>query len=247
MSDAPRKIAVVTGASSGIGAATARRLAADGYQVVLAARRLDRLQDLAAEIDGVAVQCDITDQADVDALAAQFPTIHMLVNNAGGAHGKTTVMESDEGQWRTMWETNVLGTMRVCRALVPALIASGDGLIVTITSVAAFETYEGGSGYTSAKHAESALAMTLRKELLGEPVRLTEIQPGLVETEFSLVRFGGDQAAADAVYQGMTPLQADDIARTISFVAAQPSHVNLDTILIRARDQYANDHVLRRR
>ena len=112
--------------------------------------------------------------------------------------------------------------------------------------MAAFETYEGGSGYTSAKHAESALAMTLRKELLGEPVRLTEIQPGLVETEFSLVRFGGDKAAADAVYQGMTPLQADDIARTISFVAAQPAHVNLDTILIRARDQYDNDHVLRR-
>lgn len=111
MPDASRKIAVVTGASSGIGAATARRLAADGYQVVLAARRLDRLQDLAAEIDGVAVRCDITNQADVDALAAQFPTIHVLVNNAGGAHGKATVMESDEGQWRTMWETNVLGTM----------------------------------------------------------------------------------------------------------------------------------------
>lgn len=246
MSDEAHKIAVVTGASSGIGAATARHLAADGYRVVLAARRLDRLESLAAEIDGVAVKCDITQQADVDKLAAQFPVIDVLVNNAGGAHGKTTVLESDEAQWRTMWETNVLGTMRVCRALVPALIASGNGLIVTITSVAAFETYEGGSGYTSAKHAESALAVTLRKELLGEPVRLTEIQPGLVETEFSLVRFGGDKAAADAVYQGMTPLQAEDIARTISFVVAQPPHMNVDTILIRARDQYDNDHVLRR-
>jgi NADP-dependent 3-hydroxy acid dehydrogenase YdfG len=136
-----------------------------------------------------------------------------------------------------MWETNVLGTLRMTRALLPKLIDSGDGLIVTVTSVAAFEVYDGGSGYTSAKHAQSALHRTLRGELLGKPVRLTEIAPGAVETEFSLVRFAGDQQRADAVYAGMTPLVAEDIAEVIGFVASRPSHVNIDKVVIRPRDQ----------
>jgi NADP-dependent 3-hydroxy acid dehydrogenase YdfG len=136
-----------------------------------------------------------------------------------------------------MWETNVMGTLRVTRALLPKLVDSGDGLIVTITSIAAFEIYDGGAGYTSAKHAQGALHRTLRGELLGKPVRLTEIAPGMVETEFSVVRFGGDKDKADALYQGLTPLVAADIADVIGFVASRPSHVNLDQIVIRPRDQ----------
>jgi NADP-dependent 3-hydroxy acid dehydrogenase YdfG len=139
--------------------------------------------------------------------------------------------------WRWMWETNVLGTLRVTRALLPKLIESGDGLIVTITSIAAMEVYDGGAGYTAAKHAQGALHRTLRGELLGKPVRLTEIAPGAVETEFSLVRFDGDRQRADSVYTGMTPLVAGDIAEVIGFVASRPSHVNLDQIIIRPRDQ----------
>ncbi|MGH9058232.1 MAG: SDR family NAD(P)-dependent oxidoreductase, partial [Acidimicrobiales bacterium] len=163
--------------------------------------------------------------------------VRVLVNNAGGAQGLEPVAEADEEQWRWMWETNVLGTLRVTRALLPKLVASGDGLIVTVTSTAAFEVYDGGAGYTSAKHAQGALQRTLRGELLGSPVRLTEIAPGAVETEFSLVRFGGDQRRADAVYAGITPLVAADIAEVIWFVASRPSHVNLDQIVIRPRDQ----------
>ena len=180
---------------------------------------------------------DVTDGAAVDALSAQLPRVDVLVNNAGGAKGLETVADADLENWRWMWETNVLGTLRVTRALLPKLIDSGDGLIVTITSVAAMEIYDGGAGYTSAKHAQGALHRTLRGELLGKPVRLTEIAPGAVETEFSLVRFGGDQQRADAVYEGMTPLVAADIAEVIGFVASRPSHVNLDQIVIRPRDQ----------
>lgn len=232
-----QRIAVVTGASAGIGAATARTLAAQGFHVVAVARRADRITALADEIGGTAVVADVTDGAAVDALADQLDRVDVLVNNAGGAKGLEPVADADLAHWRWMWETNVLGTLRVTRALLPKLIASGDGLIVTVTSVAAMEIYDGGAGYTAAKHAQGALHRTLRGELLGKPVRLTEIAPGAVETEFSLVRFGGDQQRADAVYTGMTPLVAGDIAEVIGFVASRPSHVNLDQIVIRPRDQ----------
>jgi len=233
----PERIAVVTGASSGIGGATAKILAAQGFHVVVAARRADRLKALASEIGGTAVVCDVTDDVAVEALARELSRVDVLVNNAGGARGLAFVADADMEHWRWMWETNVLGTLRVTRALLPKLIASGDGLIVTITSIAALEIYDGGAGYTAAKHAQGALHRTLRGELLGKPVRLTEIAPGMVETEFSLVRFDGNQQLADAVYAGMTPLVAEDIAEVIGFVASRPSHVNLDQIIIRPRDQ----------
>ncbi|MGB6763975.1 SDR family NAD(P)-dependent oxidoreductase [Mycobacterium sp.] len=230
-------VAVVTGASTGIGEATARILAAQGFHVVAVARRADLIQELAAEIDGTAIVADVTDDAAVDELAGRLSRVDVLVNNAGGAKGLETVADADLEHWRWMWETNVLGTLRVTRALLPKLLDSGDGLIVTITSIAAMEVYDGGSGYTAAKHAQGALHRTLRGELLGKPVRLTEIAPGAVETEFSLVRFDGDQQRADAVYTGMTPLTAADVAEVIGFVASRPPHVNLDQIIIRPRDQ----------
>jgi NADP-dependent 3-hydroxy acid dehydrogenase YdfG len=228
---------VVTGASSGIGEATARTLAGLGFHVVAVARRADRIQRLADEIGGTAVRADVTDDAEVQSLAAQLGRVDVLVNNAGGAKGLQTVADADLDDWRWMWETNVLGTLRVTRALLPKLIDSGDGLIVTVTSIAALEVYDGGSGYTSAKHAQAALHRTLRGELLGKPVRLTEIAPGAVQTEFSLVRFGGDEQRADAVYAGITPLVAGDVAEVIGFVASRPSHVNIDQVIIRPRDQ----------
>jgi NADP-dependent 3-hydroxy acid dehydrogenase YdfG len=237
VNEGEQRVAVITGASAGIGEATARNLAAQGFHVVVVARRADRINALAAEIDGTAIVADVTDGPAVDALAAQLKRVDVLVNNAGGAKGLEPVTDADLEHWRWMWETNVLGTLRVTRALLPKLIDSGDGLIVTITSVAAMEVYDGGAGYTSAKHAQGALHRTLRGELLGKPVRLTEIAPGAVETEFSLVRFGGDQQRADAVYAGMTPLVAEDIAEVIGFVASRPSHVNIDQIVIRPRDQ----------
>jgi NADP-dependent 3-hydroxy acid dehydrogenase YdfG len=237
MISAEQPVALITGASAGIGEATARILAAQGFHVVAVARRADRINALAAEIGGSAIVADVTDGAAVDALAAQLPRVDVLVNNAGGAKGLEPVADADLEHWRWMWETNVLGTLRVTRALLPKLIDSGDGLIVTVTSIAAMEVYDGGSGYTAAKHAQGALHRTLRGELLGKPVRLTEIAPGAVETEFSLVRFGGDQQRADAVYAGITPLTAADVAEVIGFVASRPSHVNLDQIVIRPRDQ----------
>ena len=235
--DAHGRVAVVTGASSGIGVATAKVLAAQGFHVVAVARRADRINALAAEIDGTAVVADVTDDAAVSALADRLPRVDLLVNNAGGAKGLEAVADADLEHWRWMWETNVLGTLRVTRALLPRLIDSGNGLIVTVTSIAAFETYDGGSGYTAAKHAQGALHRTLRGALLGKPVRLTEIAPGAVETEFSLVRFGGDEKRADSVYAGITPLVAADVAEVIGFVASRPAHVDLDQIVIRPRDQ----------
>ena len=244
--DAHSRVAVVTGASSGIGAATARVLAAQGFHVVAVARRADRILRLAEEIGGTAITADVTDDDAVAALAAALPRTDVLVNNAGGAKGLEPVAEADVDNWRWMWETNVLGTLRVTRALLPKLVESGDGLIVTVTSIAALEVYDGGAGYTAAKHAQGALHRTLRGELLGKPVRLTEIAPGAVQTEFSLVRFGGDEQRADAVYAGITPLQAEDVAEVIGFVASRPPHVNLDQIVIRPRDQASASRYTRR-
>ncbi len=233
------KVAVITGASSGIGAAAARALARDGFQVVLGARRLQRLEELAAEIGGEAVPLDVADPDSVEEFASQLPRCDVLINNAGGAHGLEPLGEADEDKWRTMYEANVLGTMRMTRALLSRLIASGDGHVVSITSIAGFEAYRGGAGYIAAKHAQRSMLRVLRLELLGEPVRVTEVAPGMVETEFSLVRFGGDEEAARRVYQGMTPLSAGDVAECVRWAVAQPSHVNIDEIVVRPRDQAA--------
>lgn len=232
-----RPTAVVTGASSGIGAATARALAKAGFHVVLGARRTDRCAEIAAEIDGTAVRLDVTDPESVHAFAAAIPEAKLLVNNAGGAKGLEPVIDADEDAWRWMYETNVIGTLRVTKALLPALLASEDGHIITVTSIAALEPYDNGAGYTGAKHAQAMLHRTLRGELLGQPVRLTEIAPGMVETEFSLVRFHGDAERAGDVYRGLTPLSADDVADVIAFAATRPSHVNLDQIVLKPRAQ----------
>lgn len=244
--DAHSKVAVVTGASSGIGEATAKTLAALGFHVVAVARRADRIQRLAEELGGSAVVADVTDGAAVQALADALPRVDVLVNNAGGARGLEPVAEADLENWRWMWETNVIGTLQVTRALLPKLIDSGDGLIVTVTSIAALEVYDGGAGYTAAKHAQGALHRTLRGELLGKPVRLTEIAPGAVQTEFSLVRFDGDAQRAESVYAGITPLVAQDVAEVIGFVASRPAHVNIDQIVVRPRDQASASRFNRR-
>ncbi len=241
------RTAVITGASSGIGAATARLLAADGFEVVLGARRLERLQELAAETGGIAAALEVTDPDSVKELVAAVPRCDLLVNNAGGALGLDHVAETDEKLWLQMYEANVLGTMRMTRALLPTLIGSGDGHVVGVTSIAAFESYRGGAGYTGVKHAQRSMLRALRLELLGEPVRVTEVAPGMVETEFSLVRFGGDEEAAARVYEGMTPLLAEDVAECIRWAVTRPSHVNVDEIVVRPRDQANATEVHRRR
>jgi NADP-dependent 3-hydroxy acid dehydrogenase YdfG len=232
-----KRIAVVTGASSGIGAATAQHLAAAGFDVVLGARRLDRLESIAGPIDGRAFELDVTDLKSVQAFAAQIPVINVLVNNAGGALGLEQIAEADDDYWVTMYNTNVLGTMRVTRAFLPKLEQSGAGHIVNIGSIAALEVYPGGAGYTAAKHAQKAVNDTLRLELLGKPIRVTEVDPGLVETEFSLVRFAGDAERAKKPYEGMTPLTADDIADAITWAVTRPAHVNIDSLVIKPTAQ----------
>ncbi|WP_424183307.1 SDR family NAD(P)-dependent oxidoreductase [Actinokineospora sp. G85] len=232
-----KRVAVVTGASAGIGAATATALAEAGFEVVLGARRLDRLQRVADSVGGRAIELDVTSQESVDAFTAALDRVDVLVNNAGGALGLDRVDEADVDRWRWMFEANVLGTLRMTKALLPALLKSGDGHVVTVTSIAAVEVYDGGAGYTAAKHAQSALHRTLRGELLGEPVRFTEILPGMVETEFSLTRFDGDTARAEAVYQGIDPLTAADVADVVAFAVTRPAHVNLDQIVMKPRAQ----------
>ncbi len=230
-------IAVVTGASSGIGAATAKHMAQAGYHLVLGARRRDKLQAVAGPLGAKAIALDVTDAQSVAAFCEQVSAVNVLVNNAGGALGLEPIAEADDEKWRTMFESNVLGTMRMTRTLLPKLEASGQGHIVVIGSIAGFEVYPGGAGYTAAKHAERAVVETLRLELLGKPIRVTEIAPGLVETEFSLVRFGGDAERATKPYQGMTPLTADDVAEAITWAVTRPAHVNIDQMTIRPLDQ----------
>ncbi|MEP7090712.1 MAG: SDR family oxidoreductase [Nocardioidaceae bacterium] len=242
------KSAVVTGASSGIGAATARHLAAEGFQVFCAARREDRVAALAEEIGGTPVRCDVTDPDDVAALAALVgPRLDVLVNNAGGAFGSSPVTEADAGEWRRMFEVNVIGLMQVTKALVPALIASGAGVILNVGSTAGRIAYEGGAGYTVAKHGTQVVSETLRLELYDQPVRVCEVAPGMVRTdEFGLVRFGGDQAKADAVYAGVAePLTADDVADAITWMVTRPAHVNIDELVMRPRAQ-ASQHKVHR-
>lgn len=239
--------AVVTGASSGIGAATARALAAAGYRVFCAARRFDRVHEVAAEIDGVAVSCDITDPDDVAMLAeAVGDRLDLLVNNAGGAVGAEPLAAADFDAWVTMFESNVLGAGQVTKALLPALRAA-EGTVVFVTSTAAEAAYEGGAGYNAAKAGERMIAGALRLELCGEPVRVCEVSPGMVHTEeFSLVRYHGDQDKADAVYAGVPdPLSAADVADAIAWVATRPAHVNIDRLVVRPRAQAANHKVFR--
>ncbi|WP_436795488.1 SDR family NAD(P)-dependent oxidoreductase [Actinospongicola halichondriae] len=235
MSHAP--VAVVSGASSGIGAATARLLAADGWDVVVGARRTDRIDALADEIGGRAHPLDVTDLASVEAFCDTIDECRLLVNNAGGAVGVEPLADAVDEKWQTMFETNVLGLMRMTRALLPRLIDSGDGHVVNVTSIAALQGYPGGSGYNAAKFGARGVTESLRHELLGRPVRVTEVLPGMVETEFSVVRLGGDQERADAVYAGLTPLTAVDVAECIRWTACLPSHVNIDQIVVKPRDQ----------
>ena len=245
---ADRPLAVVTGASSGIGEATARVLAAAGFEVVCAARRSDRIEALAAQIGGRAVTCDVASTESVAALAeAVGPRLNVLVNNAGGALGHSTLETSALADWRRMYEINVLGMVAVTQALLPALRASGAGLIVNTGSIAGHVAYEGGAGYTAAKHAVANLTETLRLELNGEPIRVSEVAPGMVHTEeFSLVRFGGDQARADAVYAGVAePLVAEDIAEAIGWIATRPPHVNIDLMVVKPVAQAAPHKVAR--
>ncbi|MFI0481797.1 SDR family NAD(P)-dependent oxidoreductase [Actinomadura sp. 9N215] len=249
-----RKTAVVTGASSGIGAATARRLAAEGFNVVLAARRRDRLDAVAKEIAEsvpgagptgagkvMPVTLDVTSQESVDALADAVSACHVLVNNAGGALGLDTVATADLDEWRAMYDSNVLGLVRVTQALLPKLIESGDGHVVNITSLAGHVPYEGGGGYNAAKFAAYAVNDVLRLELVAEPVRVTEIAPGLVKTEeFSLVRFHGDEEKAAKPYEGVPdPLVADDVADCVAWAVTRPAHVNIDRIDVQPRVQAA--------
>jgi NADP-dependent 3-hydroxy acid dehydrogenase YdfG len=244
--DDQRPTAVVTGGSSGIGAATARALAAAGFHVVLGARRVQRCQEIADEIGGTAIALDVLDPDSVTAFAAAVPAARVLLNNAGGARGFEPVLEADEDQWRWMWEANVLGSLRLTKAFLPKLVDSGDGVLVTVTSIAALEAYDNGAGYTSAKHAQAVMHRTLRAEHLGQPVRFVEVAPGMVETEFSLVRFGGDAAKAEAVYAGLTPLTAQDVAEVITFAVTRPPHVNLDLIVLKPRDQHSAMRAFRR-
>ncbi|GAA1887822.1 SDR family oxidoreductase [Asanoa iriomotensis] len=247
-------IAIVTGASSGIGAATARRLATEGFTVVLAARRADRLDELVTQITdaggaAVAVPCDVTSDESVAALAEAVAglgdQVTLLVNNAGGAIGLDPVEHGSVADWQWMYEVNVLGTLRVTKALLPQLEASQAGTIVMVSSTAGFIVYEGGGGYSVAKHGMTAMTGTLRLELAGRPVRVIEVDPGMVRTdEFAKIRFRGDEQRAAAVYEGVEmPLTADDVADCIAWCATRPQHVNIDRLVVRPLAQAAQHKV----
>lgn len=227
------RTAVITGASAGIGAATAVRLAAEGFSVVLGARRADRLEEIAERCGGRALSLDVTDPDSVAEFCAAIDEVHVLVNNAGLASGFGPLADIEEQRVRLMWETNVMGLLRVTQRLLPKIEASGNGHIVNVGSTAAIETYPGGGGYTASKYAVTAITETLRKELLGKPIRVTQVNPGLVETEFSVVRFDGDKETAKKPYEGLEPLTAEDIADCVAWVVTRPPHVNIDEIVVR--------------
>lgn len=231
-----QKVAVVTGGSAGIGAAAARALANDGWHVVVAARRLDKCEAIAKEIGGVAAELDVTDQVSVDKLAAQLERVDLVVNNAGGAKQLDFLRDASDADWEWMFATNVMGTMRVTRALYPQLRAS-KGLVINIGSVAGTDAYKGGSGYNAAKYGLRGMTRAFRREEAEQNIRVTEIDPGRVKTDFSLNRFAGDKAKADAVYEGKLNLTAEDIAEAIRWVASLPPHVNIDSLNIMPTDQ----------
>jgi len=245
-----RGTAIVTGASSGIGRATALALADEGFQVIACARRGDRLDELARAHDAISAwPLDVTDQASVDALADHVAAMDVttLVANAGGAFDALTIADADLASWAQAHEVNVLGTVRTVRALLPRLVASDRGLIVLMGSTAGMVTYENGGSYTAAKHAVHAIAGTLRLELTGQPVRVCEIAPGMVRTdEFAVNRFGGDPTRAAKVYEGVAePLTADDIADSVAWVATRKPHVNVDLMVLRPLAQAAQHKVYR--
>jgi NADP-dependent 3-hydroxy acid dehydrogenase YdfG len=245
-----RGIAIVTGASSGIGAATALALANEGFTVIGAARRMDRLKELKEKNAAIEIcQLDITDQQSVDAFAESLTgrNVELLVNNAGGAFDADSVLDSDPDVWRKTYEVNVIGTVRMVKAITPRLLANGGGQIIVLGSTAGHVAYENGGSYVAAKFAERSLAATLRLELNGQPIRVSEISPGMVKTdEFAKVRFGGDATRAAKVYEGVAaPLVAQDIAEAIRWVATQPAHVNIDSMVVRPIAQAANHKVHR--
>lgn len=231
-----QKIAVVTGASSGIGRATAEVLARDGWHVIVAARRRERIEEVAERIGGTAIALDVTDQDSVDHLASQLPRVDLLVNNAGGAKGLDSVKEANLADWQWMYDVNVLGTVRMTKALLDKLIAA-EGHVINIGSMASFTAYPGGAGYNAAKFGQGALTRVLRLEHVGDPIRVTQLDPGRADTEFSLVRFEGDQERAEAVYADKLNLSGEDVAEAVRWVAAQPKHVNIDHLHIMPRDQ----------
>ncbi len=228
-----QRVALVTGASSGIGEATVRALAAAGFATVAAARRVERCEALAREVGGRAVRLDVTDDDSVAALADAVGPVDVVVHSAGGALGLDRVEDGDVEQWRWMYDANVLGVLRVTKALLPGMRAGGNGHVVVLGSIAGFEVYPGGGGYTAAKHAVHAVCRTLRLELVGEPIRVTEVAPGMVDTEFSAVRFGGDVERAGAVYAGLTPLGAQDVAEIVAFCVTRPPHVDIDHVVVK--------------
>lgn len=233
------RTAVVTGASSGIGAATAVALSAAGFDVVLGARRLDRLDEVAQQCEGPTrtMSLDVTDDESVAAFCDSVGHCDVLVNNAGGALGQDPIALGDLDQWRTMYDTNLLGTLRLTRALLNKLEKSGNGHVVVVSSIAAIESYPGGAGYNAVKHAQHAFCEVLRAETMDLPIRVSEVQPGLVETEFSMVRYDGDAERAARVYAGMTPLTGADVADLIAFIVTRPPHVNVATTLLLPTDQ----------
>lgn len=242
-----KRLAVVTGASSGIGRASARKLAHDGFEVICAARRTDRIEELAGEIGGRAVTCDVTKADDLKALADEVgPRLDVLVANAGGALGTEAVGDAKLSEWQTMYDTNVIGAASSIQVMLPAL-EEAHGVIIAMGSVAGMVAYEGGAGYCGAKAALHSMLMSLRLELFDKPVRISEIDPGLVESdEFSLVRYRGDAKAAAKVYEGVPgPLTQEDIAECVSFIAGLPEHVNIDQLVVRPRAQAAAHKVYR--
>jgi len=244
------RVAVVTGASSGIGEATARGLRKAGFVVVLGARREDRLMAVARKLGGRGLALDVRDpasiQAFVAAITAEYGQVEILVNNAGLAAGLQPLADGNDDDWVQMMETNVLGLLRVTKAMLPLLRRAPRAHIVNLGSVAGFEVYPGGVGYTASKHAVRAITKTLRLELMGEPIRVTEVEPGLVETEFSLVRFKGDRERASNVYQGMQPLTGADVADCIVWVVTRPPNVNIDEMVVRPIAQATARDVARR-
>jgi NADP-dependent 3-hydroxy acid dehydrogenase YdfG len=240
-----KRTAVITGASAGIGAATALRLADEGFEVVLGARRLDRVERIADKCGGRAAALDVTDPASVESFVSSVEACDVLVNNAGLASGLQPIAEIDDSRVEVMLQTNVLGLLRMTRSLLPKLLEAPAGHIVNLGSIAGFEVYRGGAGYTASKHAVRAISRTLRLELLGTPVRVTEVMPGMVETEFSSVRFDGDTTQADAVYEGVTPLTGDDIADCIAWAVTRPAHVNVDEIVVRPVQQASATEIAR--
>jgi NADP-dependent 3-hydroxy acid dehydrogenase YdfG len=245
------KVAVVTGASSGIGAATVRALAADGFSVIATARRKDRLDALASQVAGVEVfPADLTKSDDVEALArlCNEKKVELLVNCAGGAFDAASISDGDPEIWRKSYEVNVIATLRITQALLPAMISAGRGQVVFVTSTAGHRAYENGGSYVAAKFAERSLAHTLRLELNGQPIRITEIAPGMVKTEeFALNRFDGDASKAAKVYEGVeAPLTAEDVAESIRWSVSLPEHFNVDSMVIRPVAQAANHKVHRK-